>query len=161
MAKVWNLPALYICENNRFGMGTAVERVSSTHDFAVMATAYDLPGYTVEGMDVLAVYETIKKVADEARKTGTAALLDVKTYRYKGHSMSDPAKYRTKEQLEDFKRQDPILLLRTNMTDAGMLTEDEYKEMDSGIKAEVNEAVEFAESSEEPPLDTMYEDIYA
>jgi pyruvate dehydrogenase E1 component alpha subunit len=126
MAKVYGLPAIYCCENNRFGMGTAVERVSATHDFAVMAGAYDLPGYTVDGMDVLAVYEMIRKVAKDARESGTAALLDIKTYRYKGHSMSDPAKYRTKDELEDFKRQDPILLLRTNMTDEDMLTDDEY-----------------------------------
>jgi pyruvate dehydrogenase E1 component alpha subunit len=100
-------------------------------------------------------------MVDESRKTGKAFLVDVKTYRYKGHSMSDPAKYRTKDELESFKNQDPIISLKDEMIEAKMISEEEYKAMDDEVKAEVNEAIDFAEKSPEPPMHTMYEDIYA
>jgi pyruvate dehydrogenase E1 component alpha subunit len=161
LAGLWKLPAIYLVENNQFGMGTAVKRASAVEDFAVKADGYGLPGYTVNGMDVIEMYEQITKIADQARKDGTAALVDVKTYRYKGHSMSDPAKYRTKEELEAYKQQDPIVQLRYKMRDAGFIDDEKFQKLDSEMKAQVEEAVEFAEKSEEPALHTMYEDILA
>ena len=161
LAGLWNLPAIYMVENNQFGMGTAVKRASAVEDFAVKADGYGLPGYTVNGMDVIEMYEEITRIADQARQEGTAALVDVKTYRYKGHSMSDPAKYRTKDELEAYKQQDPIVQLRYKMRDAGLIDDEKFQTLDSEVKAQVEEAVEFAEKSEEPALHTMYEDILA
>lgn len=161
LAALWNLPAIYIVENNQFGMGTAVKRASAVEDFAVKAQGYGLPGYTINGMDVLEVYEELKRIGDQARKEGTAAVVDIKTYRYKGHSMSDPAKYRTKDELESYKQQDPIVQLRSRMADAGLISDEQFSKLDQEVKQQVEEAVEFAEKSEEPALHTMYEDILA
>ena len=161
LAAVWKLPIVYIVENNHFGMGTAVKRVSSVLDFDVKAQGYGLHGKVVEGMDFVEVYRAVKEAADNARKTGTALLLDIKTYRYKGHSMSDPAKYRTREELDKYKEQDPIVMLKKDLLEAGMITDDEFKQWDKEMKQVAEESVKFAESSDEPPLHTMYEDIYA
>ena len=161
LASVWKLPALYIVENNQFGMGTAVKRVSAVEDFAVKATGYDMPGITLDGMNVIAVHDGIKAAAEQAKKDETPILIDIKTYRYKGHSMSDPAKYRTRDELEAYQQQDPILVLKAVMQEAGMLDDDEYKKIDDEMKAAVQDAVDFAESSDDPALETMYEDIYA
>ena len=161
LASVWKLPALYIVENNQFGMGTAVKRVSAVEDFAVKATGYDMPGITLDGMNVIAVHDGIKAAAEQAKKDGTPIRIDIKTYRYKGHSMSDPAKYRTRDELEAYQQQDPILVLKAVMQEAGMLDDDEYKKIDDEMKAAVQDAVDFAESSDDPALETMYEDIYA
>jgi pyruvate dehydrogenase E1 component alpha subunit len=160
LAAVWKLPAIYIVENNQFGMGTAVKRVSSVEDFAVKATGYDMRGITLDGMNVIAMHDGIKAAADRAKKDQMPVLIDAKTYRYKGHSMSDPGKYRSREELEAYQLQDPILILKAVMHDAAMLDEDEYKAMDDEAKQLVQEAVDFAESSDEPALATMYEDIY-
>ncbi|TVQ23632.1 MAG: pyruvate dehydrogenase (acetyl-transferring) E1 component subunit alpha [Spirochaetaceae bacterium] len=161
LAAVWKLPAIYIVENNQFGMGTAVHRVSSVEDFEIKATGFDMPGMTIDGMNVIAVHDGIKKAREQAQADETPILIDIKTYRYKGHSMSDPAKYRTREQLEQFQQQDPILVLKAMMIDAKMINDDEYKKIDDDVKKVVNESIEFAENSDEPPVDTMYEDIYA
>ena len=158
---MWKLPAIYMVENNNFGMGTAVKRVSAVQDFAVKAPGFNIPGETVDGMDVLSVYEAVTKAAERAKKDGTATLLDVKTYRYKGHSMSDPAKYRTKDELERYKEQDPILLLKSRMIEAKLTDDDAFAELDKEVRAQVQDAVDFAEKSDEPPLESMYEDIYA
>jgi len=160
LASVWNLPAIYIVENNQFGMGTAVKRVSAVEDFAVKAAGFDMPGITLDGMNVIAVHDGLKDAAALAKKEETPVLVDIKTYRYKGHSMSDPAKYRTREELEAYQKQDPILILKAVMTDAKMLDEEAYKAVDDRVKEIVQDAVDFAESSDEPALETMYEDIY-
>lgn len=161
LAKIWNIPIIYIVENNHFGMGTAVSRVSGVDDFSVKAAGYDLPGKVINGMDFLDVYEGLKEVADESRKSGTAYLVDLKTYRYKGHSISDPAKYRTKDELEQYKKQDPIIQLKSQLMEAKLVTEEEFKAIDDEMKQKVQDAVDFAEKSEEPALHTMYEDILA
>lgn len=161
LAAIWNIPVIFIVENNQFGMGTAVKRVSAIEDFAIKAQGYGIEGVTIEGMNVLNVYEEMKKLVDQSRKTGKAFLVDLKTYRYKGHSMSDPAKYRTKEELEAYKQQDPIIQLKSDMIEAKLITEEQFKELDAQIKKRVQESVDFAEESPEPPLHTMYEDIYA
>jgi len=161
LAAIWKIPVIFIVENNQFGMGTAVKRVSAVEDFAIKAQGYGIEGVTIEGMNVLNVYEEMKKLVDESRKTGKAFLVDLKTYRYKGHSMSDPAKYRTKDELESYKQQDPIIQLKSDMIEGKLLTEEAFKEMDNQIKKRVQESVDFADESPEPPLHTMYEDIYA
>ncbi len=161
LAKIWNIPVIYIVENNHFGMGTAVHRVSGIDDFSVKAAGYNLPGKVINGMDFLDVYEGLKEIADESRKSGTAYLVDLKTYRYKGHSISDPAKYRTKDELEQYKKQDPIVQLKSQLIETKMLTEDAFKELDDELKGIVQKSVDFAEKSEEPALHTMYEDVLA
>jgi len=161
MAKIWNLPIVYICENNQYGMGTDFHRVSSVHDFSVMGASYGIPGKQVNGMDVLEVYEEVSQSVDMARREGLPSLLEIRTYRYKGHSMSDPAKYRTREELEKYQKQDPILILKSRLLDAGLMTEEEFQQMDRRCKAVCQEAVDFAEKSDEPALKTLYEDVLA
>lgn len=161
LAKIWNIPVVYIVENNHFGMGTAVHRVSGVDDFSVKAAGYNIPGKVISGMDFIDVYEGLKEIADESRSNGTPYLVDLKTYRYKGHSISDPAKYRTKEELEQYKKQDPIVQLKSQMIDAGHISEEQFKEFDDEAKKIVQDSVDFAEKSEEPALHTMYEDILA
>ncbi len=161
MASVWKLPVVFICENNHYGMGTDFRRVSSVHDFSKMAPAYNIPGRQVDGMDVLEMHENIKEAAILAREEKTPTLLEALTYRYMGHSMSDPAKYRTKKELEKQKKQDPILILKKKMTDADMIDDDEYEKIDKEQKNIVKEAVDFAEESPEPETDTLYEDVLA
>lgn len=161
MARIWQLPVIYVVENNGFGMGTSVRRASAIEDFTLKAPGYDLKSEVINGMDVVETYQRMKAILDDARESGQSYLLDIKTYRYKGHSMSDPAKYRTKDELESYKQQDPILLLKADMADIGIITDDEFKKLDAGIKERVQESVDFAENSAEPALHTMYEDILA
>ncbi|MCP5454919.1 MAG: pyruvate dehydrogenase (acetyl-transferring) E1 component subunit alpha [Thermotogae bacterium] len=159
LSKIWNLPVVYICENNQYGMGTDFKRVSSVEDFSVMANSYGMYGEQVNGMDVTEVYSAVGKALEKA-KSGIPVLLEAKTYRYKGHSASDPAKYRTKEELENYQNQDPILILKNKMTEKNILTEEEYIKYDENAKKTVEEAVKFAEESPEPDLNELYTDIF-
>ena len=161
MAKIWELPVIYICENNQYGMGTDFKRVSSVTDFSVMGASYGIEGKRLNGMDVLEVYEGISKAVAEVRKKSAPLFFEIRTYRYKGHSMSDPAKYRTKEELEEYKRQDPVLILRDRLIKDKKITEQDYKKLDDKCRALCGEAVEFAEKSDEPSLDELYTDVYA
>jgi pyruvate dehydrogenase E1 component alpha subunit len=161
MAKIYNLPVVYICENNHYGMGTDFRRVSSVTDFAVMGSSYGIPGSQVNGMDVLEVYREVKAAAEKARSESTPVFLEVLTYRYRGHSMSDPAKYRTPEELESYKKQDPILIQKARMQEAGILSDADYSAMDAEFKAVCDDAVKFAEESPEPELSALHEDVYA
>jgi pyruvate dehydrogenase E1 component alpha subunit len=161
MAKVWDLPIVYICENNQYGMGTSYERISSVRDFYKMGSSYGIPGKQVDGMNVLEVYEEMMQAVRMARETGLPSFLEIKTYRYRGHSMSDPAKYRTREELDEYRRQDPILLFKDALIEYGIVNEDEYRAIDNESKEVSNRAVEFAEMSEEPGLEALYEDILA
>ena len=160
LAAIWGLPVVYIVENNRFGMGTAVRRVSAVEDFAVKAKGFAIDGRTLDGMNIVSVYDGVSDAVEKARKESVPILIDMKTYRYKGHSMSDPAKYRTKKELEEYKQHDPIILLKSEMLEAEMLDEDEFSSLDSEVKEIVQESVAFAEESDEPEIDSMYEDIY-
>lgn len=160
LAKIWNLPIVYICENNHYGMGTAFQRVSSVRDFSIMGVSYGIPGKQVNGMDVLEVYEEVSQAVQHARNEGLPSFLEVKTYRYRGHSMSDPAKYRTKEELAEHKQRDPILMLKEIMIKENFLTEEEFKTIDKECKDLSDESVRFSEESQEPALETMYEDIF-
>ncbi len=159
LAKIWNLPIIYICENNQYGMGTAFHRVSAVHDFSVMGNSYGIPGKQINGMDVIEVYEEVSAAVEHARQDKLASFLEIKTYRYRGHSMSDPAKYRTKEELKEQKERDPILMLKTTMKEARLLTDDEYQAIDQVCKDLSDASVRFAEESEEPALETLYEDV--
>jgi pyruvate dehydrogenase E1 component alpha subunit len=160
MARIWDLPIVYICENNQYGMGTSFTRVSSVTDFSVMGASYGIAGLKADGMDALEVYEVVKESVIEARK-GNPSLIEAKTYRYKGHSASDPAKYRTKEELERYRQSDPILILKGAMESAGMLPVEEYGAMEEEAKDTVQKAVDFAEASPEPVPEDLYADVYA
>jgi len=159
MAKIWNLPVVYIVENNHYGMGTHYHRVSSIHDFYQMGAEYGIPGFAVDGMDVLKVYEMTTDAVRRAREEKIPTLLEVKTYRYRGHSMSDPGQYRTKEELETQKKQDPISILKNRMTSQNMLSESQYAEMDEQARRLVEEAAKFAEESPSPSISTLYADV--
>jgi pyruvate dehydrogenase E1 component alpha subunit len=161
MAKIWNLPVIYICENNRYGMGTDFQRVSAVKDFSVMGGSYGIQGRQVDGMDVLVVHGEVSDAVARARKNKEPQFMEITTYRYKGHSMSDPAQYRTREELNTYREKDPILILKQKLLDDGALKEEQYKKMDDEIKKRCDESVKFAESSEEPPLSALYEDVYA
>ncbi|HOE36951.1 MAG TPA: pyruvate dehydrogenase (acetyl-transferring) E1 component subunit alpha [Kiritimatiellia bacterium] len=161
LAKIWNLPLVSVCENNQWGMGTSWKRVSSVDDFSVMATAYGMRGELVDGMDVLEVRDAAGRALAEARE-GHPVLIEARTYRYKGHSMSDPQKYRTREEVEKYKReQDPILILETLMKEAGHWDDARAAAQDRAAEEISKESVDFAERSAEPAVHTLYEDIYA
>jgi pyruvate dehydrogenase E1 component alpha subunit len=159
LAKIWNLPIVYICENNQYGMGTDFRRVSSVDDFSRMGSSYNIPGKQIDGMDVLKVHEGVREAVQRAREESEPSFLEIVTYRYKGHSMSDPATYRTKEELEGYRRQDPILILKAAMVKAGEITEERFSALDDEAKKASEEATRFAEASPEPAHPTLYEDV--
>jgi pyruvate dehydrogenase E1 component alpha subunit len=159
LAKIWNLPIVYICENNQYGMGTDFRRVSSVTDFSKMGVSYDIPGSQMDGMDVEKVHEAVKEAVERARKDHQPSFIEAVTYRYKGHSMSDPATYRTKEELEEYKNQDPILILKARMVESKQITNEEFDEIDGQCKKISSEAVQFAEDSPQPAVETLYEDV--
>jgi pyruvate dehydrogenase E1 component alpha subunit len=161
MARIWNLPIVYICENNHYGMGTDYRRVSAVEDFASMGAAYGIPGRQVNGMDAREVHREVSAAVERARSESLPTFLEMLTYRYRGHSMSDPAKYRTQEELEEYRRQDPIIILHSAMTEAGALTDAEFEAMDDECKTVVDEAVKFAEESPEPAPAELYTDVFA
>jgi pyruvate dehydrogenase E1 component alpha subunit len=161
MASVWKLPVIYICENNRYGMGTDYRRISSQAQFSKMADSYNMPGKEVDGMDALAVYDCIKQTAEQVRSDQVPVLIEAQTYRYQGHSMSDPGTYRTKEEVAGYKEQDPIVILKSKMVEAGLFDEQRYQLLDEKCKKIAADSAEFAEKSELPAIETMYEDIFA
>lgn len=161
MAAIWNLPVLYICENNRYGMGTDFRRVSSVTDFKSVGGGYGIESKSTNGMDAVEVYNTVSEIIKKMRDKSAPAFLELKTYRYKGHSMSDPGRYRSREELDHYKEQDPVTLLRGVMEKQGFIDEEQFKKMDAEIKHEVEKAIKFAEESKEPPLESLYEDILA
>ena len=160
MAQLWKLPAIYIIENNQYAMGTSIERSSSTTQLSQRGASFGIPGEQVDGMGVLAVRDAVKKAVERARAGEGPYILEVKTYRYRGHSMSDPAKYRTKEEVDEVKKtRDPIDHIKTLLA-AANATEDELKAIDNEIKAIVAEAVQFAQESPEPDPSELYTDVY-
>ncbi len=160
MAMTWKLPVVFICENNFYAMGTSVERTSNVVDIYKLGAAYDMPSEEVDGMNVFTVHEEVSKAVARAKSGEGPTLLEIKTYRYRGHSMSDPAKYRTKEELEKYKDMDPIAHLKSFMVSNAVITESEFEAIEEAIKAEVAECVEFAEKSPYPEGD-LYADVYA
>jgi|LFRM01.1.fsa_nt_gb pyruvate dehydrogenase E1 component alpha subunit len=161
LAKIWNLPIVYICENNQYGMGTDFRRVSAVHDLSTMGQAYGIEGRQVNGMDVIEVYEATAEAVKKAKEEQQPGFLEIRTYRYKGHSMSDPGKYRTREELDAYRQQDPILVLKQAMVKEGLLTEDDYAALDETARKAAEDSAEFAENSPEPLLDERFADIWA
>lgn len=159
LASIWSLPVVYICENNQYGMGTSYARVSSVTDFSIMAASYAMPGKQVDGMDVLEVYTEVKAMVQRARKESLPGFLEIRTYRYKGHSMSDPAKYRTKEELETYKNKDPILILKNRLMQDSLISEDDFLRFDQEAKKAAKDSSEFAESSPAPELKSLYDHV--
>ena len=160
MAMLWSLPVVFICENNKYAMGTSVERTSKTMEIVKLADAYDMPGDTVDGMKPEEVHKAIERAVKRAREKGGPTLLDINTYRYRGHSMSDPAKYRTKEEVEEYREKDPINVVLKTIMDNGWATEDEIEQINEKVKMEVQESVDFAEESPWPDESEVYKDIY-
>jgi len=163
MASLWNLPVIFIIENNRYGMGTAISRSTANEDVAIRAQGYRMDGESVDGQDVFAVRKCIERAVERARKEKRPTLIEMKTYRFMGHSMSDAVSgtYRTKEELEENMKRDPILVLHNRMYEAGELTEGEMHKMDDEAKAIAQDAWDFADASPEPPLDHLYTDVYS
>jgi pyruvate dehydrogenase E1 component alpha subunit len=161
MAALWKLPCVFIIENNRYGMGTALERASAIHDIYERGAAYNMNRQQCDGQDVFAVREAVGQAIELARKEQQPTLLEVRTYRFMGHSMSDAVSgtYRTKAELEEYMKRDPISLLRTRMEEQGEITEEQLKKMDDDIKAVVQDAWDFADASPELPLEALYEDV--
>jgi pyruvate dehydrogenase E1 component alpha subunit len=160
LAGLWRLPIVYILENNRYGMGTSVERSSAVQDLYRRAAAYNFPGAVCNGMDVLAVRRTTQQAVARARRERTPTLIEAKTYRYRGHSMSDPALYRTAEELELNKRNDPLLMLKATLMQQGQ-TAEQLEAVDQEAKAEARHAVTVAAAAPEPELPELATDVYA
>jgi pyruvate dehydrogenase E1 component alpha subunit len=161
MAGLWKLPVVYVIENNRYGMGTALERASAIHDIYERGAAYNMAKAQCDGQDVFAVREAMKECVDRARTDSAPTLLEIRTYRFMGHSMSDAVSgtYRPKSELEEWQKRDPIVLLRMHMQENGELTDAQMQALDEEIKKEVQDAWDFADNSPEPPLEALYEDI--
>ena len=161
MAQLWGLPVIYICENNKYGMGTSIDRAMSQTRVASKAAGYDMHGETVDGMDVIACYEAVARVVKRAREEMQPALLDVITYRYMGHSMSDPGNYRQRAEIVEHQEKDCIKRLVAKLRDANFLTDDGHKEIEARVKAEVAQAVTFADASPQPEAAELYAHVYA
>lgn len=160
MAMTWKLPVIFVIENNGYAMGTSVERTSNVQELYKLGEAYDMPSAPVDAMSVEEVHIAVEAAAERARRGDGPTLLEFRTYRYKGHSMSDPAKYRTKEEVQEYKDRDPIELLRETILKKKYATEEELKEIDANIKARVAESVKFAEESAYPDPSEAYKDVY-
>ncbi len=160
MAELWNLPVVYVIENNEYAMGTSVKRASAQTELFRRGESFNVPGEQVDGMDVFAVAEAGRKAVEWARSGKGPYILEMKTYRYRGHSMSDPAKYRSKEEVNKKRAEsDPIERVREKLLNDKVYTEDELKNIDREVKAIVAQAVEFAQESPEPHPDELYTDI--
>jgi pyruvate dehydrogenase E1 component alpha subunit len=160
MAMTWKLPVLFICENNKYAMGTSVERTSNVHDLYKIGSAFDMPSEAVDGMNVESVYEAFLRAAEHIRSGKGPYYLEIKTYRYRGHSVSDPAKYRTKEELEEYKEQDPVYKIQETIVSSGIATQAEVDAVLESVNQEIEEAMEFAENSSYPLPSELYEDNY-
>jgi pyruvate dehydrogenase E1 component alpha subunit len=163
MAALWGLPVVIIVENNRFGMGTAWERASSLYNIAQKASAYAMPSAIADGMDVLDMHRVTKIAVDRARKESVPTLIEARTYRFVGHSMSDPVHgvYRTKEDVETEKKKDPIRLYADILSEAGVLSQEQLEEMDDEVKEISQKAYDEAEKAPDPELASLYQDVYA
>ena len=161
MASLWKLPIIFIIENNQYAMGTSISRSSSTPDFYTRGAAFEIPGELVNGMDVLAVKEAGLKAAKHCRAGKGPYILEMKTYRYRGHSMSDPARYRTRQEVNKVKdEQDPIDLIKQMLLKKKYSTEEKLKELDQEIKQLITKAADFAQQSPEPDENELWTDIY-
>lgn len=160
MAMNWKLPVIFIIENNNYAMGTSVERVSNVHDLYKLGYAYEMPSFPVDGMSCEAVHYAILEAAERARKGEGPTLLEIKTYRYKGHSMSDPMKYRTKEEEEKYIQEDPILKVMNTIRKNKFASDKELEAIETRLDSEIQEAIQFAEESPFPSPEDLYNDVY-
>ena len=160
MAMTWKLPVIFVVENNGYAMGTSVTRTSNVTDLYTIGEAYDMPSEPVDAMSVEAVHEAVSRAAERARAGEGPTFLEFKTYRYRGHSMSDPQKYRTKEEVEAYKMRDPIEQVRQAILENAFATEEDLAAIDAKIKARVEESVKFAEESPWPDASEAYKDVY-
>lgn len=161
LAMTMKIPVIFAIENNGYAMGTSVQRTSNVTELYQLGEAYDMPSSPVDAMSVEAVHNAFEEAAERARSGNGPTLLELRTYRYKGHSMSDPAKYRTKEEVEEYKGRDPIEQVKQVILEKKYASEDELKAMDKRIKEDVLKSVEFAENSDFPPASDAYTDVYA
>ncbi|MES2779069.1 MAG: pyruvate dehydrogenase (acetyl-transferring) E1 component subunit alpha [Bacteroidota bacterium] len=161
MAMLWKLPVIFICENNGYAMGTSVERTTNAPDMSIIGKGYDMPSFIVDGMHPETVHEAIATAAERARKGEGPTYLDIRTYRYRGHSMSDPAKYRTKEEVEEYKKKDPIEVIKLSIEKQKFADAAWFEEIETKIDAIIADAVEFSENSPYPEGSAIYEDVYS
>jgi pyruvate dehydrogenase E1 component alpha subunit len=160
LAMLWKLPVVFICENNNYAMGTSIERTSNVIDIYKLADAYEMPANKIDGMTAEAVHEGVARAVNRARQGEGPTLLEMKTYRYKGHSVSDPQKYRTKDEVEEYKNQDPITKVTKTILDNNFATEADLKAIDDKITLIVDASVKFAEESPWPDDSEVYKDVY-
>ncbi len=160
MAMTWKLPCIFIIENNNYAMGTSVERTTNVTDMSKIGASYEMPSFVVDGMKPENVHEAIEEAAARARRGDGPTLLDIRTYRYKGHSMSDPQKYRTKDEVAEWQAKDPIEHVLGVIKENKFLSEKEIKEIDEWVKKEVAESIKFAEESPLPEPEELYKDVY-
>ncbi len=161
LAMLWKIPVIFAIENNGYAMGTSVERTSNVHDLYKLGESYDIPSEPVDAMNVEAVHESVERAAKRARAGEGPTLLEFRTYRYKGHSMSDPQKYRSKEEVEEYKQRDPIEQVRHTILDKKIATEKDLAAIEEKVNAQVEESVKFAEESNYPDPSEALKDIYA
>jgi pyruvate dehydrogenase E1 component alpha subunit len=160
LAMLWNLPVIFICENNNYAMGTSVNRSSNVIDIYKLADAYEMPSDVIDGMRPETVHEGISRAVKRAREKGGPSLLEIKTYRYKGHSISDPQKYRTKDEVEEYRAKDPISMLLKTILDNNIATQEEINQINVRVDQAVAESVKFAEESPWPNDDEVLKDVY-
>lgn len=162
LASLWKLPIVFICENNQFGISVNVKKSTSVKNISVRATSYDIPGNTVNGNDVMAVFDATNEAVDRARKMQDPTLIECKTYRWLGHHMMDPGtEYRNEEEVESWKKKCPIMTFKKKLVDEGLLTESEFQEIDRQIQNELDEAVQFAKESSSPQPNLLLDFVYA
>lgn len=160
LAMLWKLPVIFICENNNYAMGTSVTRTSNVVDIYKLADAYEMPADSIDGMDPEAVHEAVARAVKRGRAGEGPTLLEIKTYRYKGHSMSDPQKYRSKEEVEEYKQRDPIETSKQKLLEEFGVSEAEIEAINERVRVEVEECVKFAEESPWPSEDELLKDVY-
>ncbi len=161
MAMLWKLPVIFICENNNYAMGTSVARTSNVLDIYKLADAYDMPGDRVDGMSPEEVHDGVTRAVKRARENGGPTLLEIKTYRFKGHSMSDPQKYRSKEEMEEYKLKDPVENVLHTLKKEYNISDSDIEAINDRVKNQVEEAIKFAEESPWPDISEVYKDVYA
>jgi pyruvate dehydrogenase E1 component alpha subunit len=161
LAMLWKLPVIFICENNQYAMGTSIERTSNVIDIYKLADAYDMPADNVDGMTPENVHEHVARAVKRAREGDGPTLLELKTYRYKGHSISDPQKYRTKEEVEEYREQDPLIKVRNKILESNFASAEDLDQIDQKINLIVEESVRFAEESPWPDDSELLKDVYA
>ncbi|MGB9679441.1 MAG: pyruvate dehydrogenase (acetyl-transferring) E1 component subunit alpha [Thermoanaerobacteraceae bacterium] len=161
MAGIWKLPVIYICENNQYGMSNPVKKSTAVKDIAQRAVSYNMPGEIVDGNDVIEVYETVRRAVERAKNGEGATLIESKTYRWMGHSKSDPRVYRTREEEEEWKKKDPIKRLADKIKQENIVTQEELNQIEEEVEKEIEEAYQYAIKSEEPKIEELTKYVYA